>query len=275
MHNSSSETDLIRAISAAVQIVTRRFRLPRDAQDELTQDVWVRVLSCPSVISSFSARSSLETYLVSVVANLFRSTEQKRLGRWRPSAKARSLGGAALQLERAIDRDGVSPGEAIEQHCHNVSAGPAERREVESLVETLILQRRKPLLGSCMIADDNSARDRAVHVVEACATADRVGKVLHSAVRSLQPTEREILRKLYVVKKTIRAIALELERPEREVYRRVEKLHRHLRELLSRGGIGVADVQVTLRRVGLKSNVLEQSSDPAPNAILASSRPHD
>jgi DNA-directed RNA polymerase specialized sigma24 family protein len=110
------------AICAALQVVIRRFRIRQDAQDDLTQDVWLRILSSPTIIQSFSGKSSLETYLVSVVSNMFRTAEQKRLGRWRASAQARRLGRPAIELERAITRDGVRPSEAIEQHCHNTGA---------------------------------------------------------------------------------------------------------------------------------------------------------
>jgi DNA-directed RNA polymerase specialized sigma24 family protein len=50
------------------------------------------------VLGRFEGRSSLKTYLASVVNRLYLDFQVQRFGKWRPSAEARRLGTVALRL---------------------------------------------------------------------------------------------------------------------------------------------------------------------------------
>jgi hypothetical protein len=136
------------------------------------------------------------------------------------------------------------------------------RRELEHVVDTLIRRRAAPPAPAP--ASDAYASDDLLHSAEARAVADRVATCLRSALSSLDPIEREMLRRLYALNQTVRRLAVEFGRPERETYRKVEKLHARLRDLLVSQGIEVVDIHVVLCRVGLDCELFMTAEDGTP-----------
>src|SRR5215211_7323506 len=95
--------DWIQRTSAAV---CRRHGLQRaDAQD-FTSWVTLRLVENDyAILRRFRGESALTTYLVVVVATLYREYRVKRWGRWRPSAAARRAGPVAVRLETLVHRE--------------------------------------------------------------------------------------------------------------------------------------------------------------------------
>ena len=59
------------------------------------------------ILRGFRERSSLRTYLSTVVERLFLDYRIRQWGKWRPSAQARRAGALAVRLEALLHRDGV------------------------------------------------------------------------------------------------------------------------------------------------------------------------
>lgn len=119
---SSSELVLLGQV---IRGVIRRARLsPADAGN-FSRSVQLKFFdSGYEAFARFDGRSSLRTYLITVVCRLLREWRNAAGGRRRPSAAARRLGMEAGRLDRLINRDGSSVEEAIEVTSRPPAASP-------------------------------------------------------------------------------------------------------------------------------------------------------
>ena len=94
--------------------VARRYHLDASEAEEFVQEVRVRLLDNDyAVMRKFEGRSSLSTYLTTVIGRLFMQWRVEQWGKWRPSAEAKRLGPTAITLERLLSRDGLTWSEAV------------------------------------------------------------------------------------------------------------------------------------------------------------------
>ena len=102
-------------IDRLIALIARRHALsPSDAEEF---GAWARekiIDDDYAVIRKFGGRSSLSTYLTTVLVNLFRDYRNSRWGRWRPSAEAKRRGPIGIRLEELIYRDGHLVREAVQ-----------------------------------------------------------------------------------------------------------------------------------------------------------------
>src|SRR5262245_15391764 len=102
-------------IDRAVRVVARRYGLSAEDAEDLASDVRVRLIDDDyAALRRFDGRSSLRTYLVTIVHRLLLDDRRRRWGRWRPSAEALHGGPAAVRIEELLYRDGLGLEEAIE-----------------------------------------------------------------------------------------------------------------------------------------------------------------
>ena len=119
---SSSELVLLGQV---IRGVVRRARLPPDDAGHFSRSVQLKFFdSGYEALARFDGRSSLRTYLITVVWWLLREWRNAAYGRWRPSTTARRLGMEAVRLDRLINRDGLSVEEAIEVASRAPGASP-------------------------------------------------------------------------------------------------------------------------------------------------------
>src|SRR6185436_4220025 len=96
-------------------VARRRGYLNPDETTEFVQVVRVALfVDDYAIFRKFEGRSSLWTYLTTVIGRLFFQYQVERRGKWRPSAEAQRLGMTALELEQLITRDGYTVNEAVQ-----------------------------------------------------------------------------------------------------------------------------------------------------------------
>ena len=102
-------------IEAVIRAVIRRRRITPDQAEDFGSEARLNLLKdgC-AVIRSFRGESSLRTYLIRVVDRMLLDYRVEIWGKWRPSARARRLGGLAIQLDKLTSRDGMTFSEAAE-----------------------------------------------------------------------------------------------------------------------------------------------------------------
>ena len=86
------------------------------------------------IFREFGERSTLRTYLTSVVQHLFLDYRNAQWGKWRPSTDAVRLGPVAIRLDVLMHRDRLSFEEACEQIVSE-SRGAVSRAELDRLAE--------------------------------------------------------------------------------------------------------------------------------------------
>ena len=107
-----SNLDLVRDL---IRHVARRHRLRTEEAEEFSSYVWLKMVEGDHrIFRGFRGRSSLRTFLTTVVHRLFLDFRVQAWGKWRPCAEARRLGEDAVELDRWISRDGHSLESALE-----------------------------------------------------------------------------------------------------------------------------------------------------------------
>ena len=112
-------------VDKAVRFVCRQHRCGPDEAEEFASVARLKLVEHGhAILRRFEGRSSLKTYLVTVVHRLFIDHRRQRWGTWRPSAAARRLGPVAMRLDTLLHRDGLR----FEEACEVIRT--TERRDV-------------------------------------------------------------------------------------------------------------------------------------------------
>jgi DNA-directed RNA polymerase specialized sigma24 family protein len=81
-----------------------------EEKDEYRSAITLRLLENKhKILSSFKGRSSVKTYLSSIIIRYFIDIHRSAVGRWRPSAVARSYGELGVEIERFYIKERWSP----------------------------------------------------------------------------------------------------------------------------------------------------------------------
>ncbi len=236
-----SSSDLV-LLGEVIRGVIRRGRLlPADAED-FSQSVQLKFLeSGYEAFARFDGRSSLRTYLTTVVWRLLLDWRTAAYGKWRPSAAARRLGAQALMLDRLLNRDGLTVEEAIQvasrapealpDHVLRLIADRLPRRRRHILVADDVLQ-----LVAREFPDPVEARERALK-------ARRTRIALGHAFNQLKPEEQRLMSLRFGQSLSVREIANLLNVDAKRLYRTFDRLVGKLRRDL--GASGVTDTHLT------------------------------
>ncbi len=95
------------------------------------------------VLARFEGRSSIGSYLRTVITHMYLDFQNQRFGKWRTSAAARRLGPVAVRLEYLLYRDGLTFDEA----CGVLDSDPrlsVGGREIEEIGARLPPRARGP-----------------------------------------------------------------------------------------------------------------------------------
>jgi RNA polymerase sigma factor (sigma-70 family) len=200
-----------------------------------------------ATLRKFQERSSLKTYLTTVVSNEMKDYQNHLWGKWRPSAEAERLGPTATLLERLLVRDGYSFDEAVQEMRINRKV-EMTWKDLANIAARLPSRSPRQIEGEEGLRDvpapDEQADDRVVGE-ERAAARRKVWKALSEALKILSAEDRLIL-KMKMTGFTVKQISIKLrsdqEQFQKQLYRRIEKLLRDLRRELERLGIRKEDI---------------------------------
>lgn len=233
-------------VEEVLRFIARRNRCRPEEAEEFAAIARLKLIENDyGVFRKFGGRSSLRTYLVSVLHRLFLDHRIQRWGKWRPSMAARKAGETAVRLEALVYRDGHSPDEAWAILNTN-EARVISRAEVTTLLARLPsrLSRRNEGVEACgNLAVSSAIVEGPTLERETAPRAHHVVAVLRAAVFALAPEDRLILRMRFEGGVTVGAIGRTLELEEKPLYRRLERILRRLREEVEGQGVTPADVQ--------------------------------
>ena len=250
-------------VDGVVRALGRQYRLSRDEQDEFAGAVRLRLLEDDyGVLRRFEGRSSLRTYLRTVVTRLFLDARVKAWGRWRPSAEAIRLGPVAVALERLLERQHLPLDAAIEALVAREPSLDADVvRDLAGALPRRATRRVVPESELETMPAPTAGADQLLEEFEANVLGARALEALHVAIAALPARERLLLRLQYEQGSTVADIARVLNEPQKPLYRQLERLREGLRRALEAQGISIEHV----RALG----TCRQSDDSGENRELA------
>ena len=125
--------DHLDLVDQIVRTIGRRRHLSSTERDDFASFVNLRLVDDNyAVLRKFQNRSTLWTYLATVIEHMALDFCAHKWGRWRPSAMANRLGPVAVLLERLVTRDSHPIEEAMEivRTNHGVASSDAELRRI-------------------------------------------------------------------------------------------------------------------------------------------------
>ncbi len=240
--------DVLRGLGA-------RQRLDAGEREDLHSYAMMRLWDSDCrVLRSFSGLSSRRTYLTVVAHRFLLDYRTKKWGKWRPCAQSRRLGTMATELDRLINRDQMSPAEAV-RWVHQRTPG-ASRAELESCATSLPLRQRPKNIGEdCLnLLPAPQRSDRRAGDPEQANQARTLARSLASALGDLKAEDRLLL-ELRFSGQTVSSLADKLDIGTQQLYRRIYSCLRVLRRSLEARGIhramvsSVVDLNDALARV--------------------------
>jgi RNA polymerase sigma factor (sigma-70 family) len=235
-------------ISSALAHTCRAHRLTADAADEFSSWARLRLLdNGQAILRRFEGRSSLRTFLITVVQRLYLDWRNAEWGKWRPTADARRLGDVAIELERLVLRDRVPYDEAV----RTIGArGLATAEACDAAWAQLPRRPRRQRADEEALAAVASASTASQDLddAEAHAEADAMCQALARALAALPERDRVLIQLRYWAGHTVARIALMTGEDQKLLYRQFDRLAAGLRRRLEAEGLsGKALAQLTGR----------------------------
>jgi RNA polymerase sigma factor (sigma-70 family) len=230
----------------AVRYVAARQRLSRDVTDELRGRVMLHLASHDYLaLRRWRRESSLQTYLVTVITNVFFDYRNHEWGKAKPPAIARRRGAEALLLWRLTHRKRLSFDEAV-------SLMQTEYETTATRDELWTIYCQFPRARGRYFVDVNELADREQPGAEADglvvqrdldSRAARVERALAAVLRGLEAEDRLILKLFFNDGMTRAAIARLLRLDQQRLYPRFLLLLERLRVALEAEGIDAAEAR--------------------------------
>jgi RNA polymerase sigma factor for flagellar operon FliA len=251
MSKRGSQRSFVALLPMICEIVRSVCALKRVAQEEreefesFTLAVFLRN-NCRA-LEKYRGDGPLAGYLRAVIGRLLLDYRTRKWGKWRPSAEARRLGRAAVELERLIERDGFTRWEAVRHLRINLGV-PRSERELFELAEQLPnrpirrFEGEEALSGLPGSSREGERTDRCVEgeVVSLVRTA------LRRAVDELGPEEKRLIAQHFRDGLSVADIARRSGANQRRLYRRLATILRGLRRRLELLGIDRATSRAVL-----------------------------
>jgi RNA polymerase sigma factor (sigma-70 family) len=197
-----------------------------------------------AIIRRHRGDATLKTYLTTVVVRQFHEWGRQRWGRWRVSAKAERLGPPAPELETLVHRDRLTlqqAGERLRTSGSTTLSDTGLARLLHRLPERPPLRplRLPPSASDEALASAQaeSRADERVVAAQADAQRARLAAALERALNQLAPEDRTIAEMHLRDGLSVADVARALNLDQKPLYRRIERLRRHLRESLEQDGI--------------------------------------
>lgn len=261
----TANLDLIRRV---VRHIASRRNLSSQDVEEFEAQVHLKLIDDDyAVLRRFEERSTLSTYLITVIQRAFLDYQVRRWGRWRPSSAARRHGPLAVELERLMHLEGRS----FENACAVLSSCRGAPVDLGRLTRILAILPSRPATrratGAEMLlempAPDGQA-DTGLRVSERQETARRAETLLGEAIGRLTPEERVLVRLSFVEGLSVAKIAATLGLDQRRLYRSIERCLATMREYMERRGLQPHMVQdllgapeIFMEVAGLKGKDME------------------
>jgi RNA polymerase sigma factor (sigma-70 family) len=230
--------DHLGLIDEVIDLICWRNRLSGAEADDFRQEAHLKLLE-GRIVEKHEGRSSLRTYLTTVLQRIYLDYRVKQWGKWRPSVEAKRNGALAILLERLILREGLSFEEALETLKTNYGV-PESRAHLEKLASRLplrIIRKAKGEEALTSIPDGAPPADAQLAREQVKTRIEAVREALGRALADIDPFDRMVLTLRYWNGVSVVSIAKRTGQDHKRLFRRLEKVKEQLRKILIAAGI--------------------------------------
>jgi RNA polymerase sigma factor (sigma-70 family) len=234
----------LKHIEKAAKHAARRHRFRQEDAEEFISEVEVKIIEDNyRVIRMHQGKSTLRTYLTSVVHNFLRDYTDHLWGKWRNSAEAGRQGNIATKIEDLLGKEEYTQDEAYEILRTNLKAA-ISRHQFDEIVTSLPHRARRRIEGEEALpplpAKDPTPEENLLNQEQ----KNRLEQILDifAECRAAFPKEDQFILKMCGEFKP-GEIAKVLGLDARDLYRRIDRLKQALRKELERRGVQWAEVE--------------------------------
>jgi RNA polymerase sigma factor (sigma-70 family) len=234
----------LKHIEKAARYAARRHRFGREDADEFVSEVEVKIIEDDyRVIRMHQGKSTLRTYLTSVVHNFLRDYTDHLWGKFRNSAEAIRQGEVAKKAEELISKEEYTQDEAFEVLRTNFKVA-LSWRQFEHLIASLPSKARRRIEGEEALAplpDKNPTPEEKLLSREQKERLEEILRILEEC-RAAFPEEDGLILKMcgeFKPGEIARILDLDLS----DLYRRIDRLKKALRKDLERRGVRWEEVK--------------------------------
>jgi RNA polymerase sigma factor (sigma-70 family) len=267
-YNSPDHADYLahlETLEQAVAQLVRRYRLRDEDAEEFAAEVSLRMVEQgETILGQFEGRSSMATYLYTVVNSLFWEWRNKRFGRWRPSVAATRLGPVALHLEELTVRDGLAFSEAVTILKTNYACSLTEA-ELEAIAMQFPARKRiQEVPGEALDLEASADTSPEADLLEREAKdqGTQVRRTIHHLLDRLSAEDQLVIKLHFYEDVKLVQVAQSLGYRPKVLYRKVEKLLKTMGKQLVSKGFALKDRQVLLD--ALRIAVLHEAEETHP-----------
>jgi len=236
--------DHLDLVDQIVRTIGRRRHLSATERDDFASFVNLRLVDDNyAILRKFQRRSSLWTYLATVIERLSLDFCAEKWGRWRPSAMAERLGHVAILLERLVTRDSHTIEEAIElvRTNHNVALSDAELRKIWDQLPVRVRTTEVSEEAAASVSSNDSSESR-IEDADRRERIERLQRALASAFDQLAAQDRVIIALRFDQDLSMVEIAKLTGSSVPTLHRRLDKSVKQLRLALTHAGLDPRDV---------------------------------
>lgn len=227
-------------LRTVVRQVARARKLSDVDREELFSMVCARLVQDDyRALRRFKGQSRITTYLNVLTRRVLLDWQISTWGKWRPSARARALGPAAVQLEKRVVRDGEPLAAALDALDRSNAARKLSLLEARSLLSQPTWSRRAFVPLDHIEVTATAGHDPLTMLLERSRHRSRrqVVGCLKAALRSLPDDDRRLVHMRHIEGRRVNDIAAGFGVEPKRLYRRLARVHGRLRTLIESMGV--------------------------------------
>ena len=236
--------DHLDLVDQIVRTMGRRRHLSATERDDFASFVNLRLVDDNyAILRKFQNRSTLWTYLATVIERLSLDFCAEKWGRWRPSAMADRLGPVAVLLERLVTRDSHTIEEAIEivRTNHDVALTYAELLRMWDQLPVRVRTTEVSEEAAAAVSSNDSSESR-IEEADRRERIERLQGALKSAFDQIAAQDRVLIALRFDQDLSMVEISKLTGSSVPTLHRRLDKSVKQLRLALTHAGFDPRDV---------------------------------
>lgn len=238
-------TNSYQKVDTIIRAVCFSYRLKPDDAEDFASEVKLRLVEDDyRILRVFTGKSSIETYLTTVISNSLRNLLRDRNGRWRPSEEAKRSGKIAERIEELVYRFHYPFHEAYQILTTNFGFKQSEH-EVRDIFCKLKPRDRRPVAVSCEedIHDERGTPEMQMAAAEQNLLEKKIEDIINEMRGELSSTDQLVLRMVFVDNLKLTVVAEQLRLTRNEVDLRLREILTDFKRGILDQGINFNDVR--------------------------------